>query len=191
MYRVKLPALIGAGDNKDKPSLIEITSAKMTVDDGQGGKTGLKFGKASYVDAAGKEHIGIPAQDWEYPQFGPEPTKNDKGVYQPLSEDQAKEAVDEMIKDAGGIVAFAENYNDATKKAALNDGKNYIRTKEDGDPDSIVLEGLRRSREFTWAASERVTNKSVREGAEKLVEEIDSLSPDEAKKRLLQLLGRA
>jgi Arc/MetJ-type ribon-helix-helix transcriptional regulator len=190
MFLVTLVSKILAGPNKDKPNLIEITSTKLTVDDGNGKQVPLRFGDESYVDSTNKEHVGIPAEQWAYPQFGPEPSKNDKGEYLSLSDEQAQQALDEMMKDAGGIVPFVENYNDATRKAALDSGKIYIRTKEDGNPSDIIREGIRRAKEFTWAAASRVTNKSVREGAENLLADIEKLSKDEMAARLKALLGK-
>lgn len=188
MYHVKLASTIGAGENKGKPNLVEITSAKVFEVNESGDKVGIKFGNHSYVDAAKKEHIGIPGHDWSYPQFGPEPGKDDNGNYTELTEDQAQQAVDEMIKDAGGVVRFAENYNDATRTAALNTGKNYIRTKEGvTDRDAVIAEGIRRSKEFTWAAAERVTNKSVKEAVSRLAEEVDEIDDIEELKRRLKM----
>lgn len=195
MYFGRLASTISSGPNKGKQAIVEITSAKSTVINSETGKPeGIRFGDTvSYTDENGKDHVGIAAEQWEYPQFGPEPGRDDKSNYLELTEDQANEALQEMIKDAGGIVRLVENYNDATQKASLNTGKNFIRTKEGVTPDSadkVVEEGLRRSKEFTWAGAERVTNKSVRESAEKLEEEIEELSKDEIIARFRAMLGK-
>lgn len=170
MYFRSLPAEISSGENKGKPNLVEITSAKLEKD----GKP-VKF--------------EIAATRFQYPQFGPEPAKDDKGNDQDFTEDQAKAAIEEAVKDAGGYVAFVGNYNDSTRTAALNKGKNYIRTKETGEPDAIVEAGLDLSKNFTWASAQRVTNKEVREGVENLVQDLDNLDEATLKARLKALMG--
>lgn len=191
MFHVALPEKIGAGPNAGKPNLIAITSAKLTTTDTENKKVSLKFGTDSYVDSAGVTQIGIPAGQFQYPQFGPEPAKDDKSNYIELTDEQAQAAVDEAIKDAGGIVRFVENYNDATRTAALNKGKNYIRTKESGDPAAIVAEGLKLTQNFSWAAAERVTNASVKAAVSELADNLDNLSLEEIKARLKASLGRS
>jgi hypothetical protein len=184
MYHVSLPSLIASGENKGKPSVVEITSAKLTA--------------KQIIDGVEKDvpvKFSIPAEKFKYPQFGPQPAekKNDKGEVvgeEELSVDQAKQGIDEAIKDAGGEVRFLENYNDATRQAALNKGKNYIRTKETGAPDDIVEAGLKMSTEFTWAAAERVTNKQVRQEVEAIIADIDNIPQDELKRRLLAMMGK-
>lgn len=192
MYLRSLPSVIGAGDNKGKPNLIEITSAKMK--DAQGNS--VKFGDATYVDAKQVEHTGIPAESFRYVQFGDEPVKNEKGEYLELTEEQADKVIQEFIKDSGGAVRAAENIQDATKAASLKAGKDYIRLREDGEPSKIVAAGLEKCSSFSWAQAERVTNKSVRENAEKLAEDVDDLLATEEgraelKKRMLAMFGKA
>lgn len=196
MFHATLEKLVGAGANKGKPNVVEITSAKMQKDG-----VSIKFGKTitddqgnaiQYEDAKGgkSDKVGILASLFSYPQFGPEPGKNDKGEYVPLTDDQARSGVEEAIADSGGVVRFLENYNDATRTAALNRGKNFIRTKEDGEPDKIVEEGLRLSRDFSWAQAERVTNATVRQNAEKLVDEMDQLSDEELRARMKAMFAK-
>lgn len=186
MWFGSLPAVIGSGANKGKPNLKEITSAKMTGTDGKK----VQFGDGTYTDAENKTHVGIPGESCQFPQFGPEPTKDDKGVYAELTEDQAQQGIQEFIKDSGGAVRALENINDATAKAAVKKGEVYIRTAEDGEPAKIVQHGLQLMHDFSWAQAERISNKSVREGVDALVEEVDNLSADEIKARLKTLLGK-
>jgi hypothetical protein len=175
MYHVALPSEISSGENKGQANMVEITSAKLTR------KEGDKDVPVKFV---------IAAELFRYPQFGPQPAKDENGKEVELSEEQAKSGVDEAVKDAGGYVRFLENYNDATRQAALNKGKNYIRTKETGDPSAIQDAGLALTQGFTWAAAERVTNKAVREQVENIVNDLDNLSPDEVKARLRAMLGK-
>lgn len=176
MRHVSLPAKIASGENKDKPSIVQISSAKITRKDENNKDVALVF--------------EIPAEKFSYPQFGPEPAKDDKGNELELTEDQAKEALDEMVKDAGGVIRLVENYNDATRTASLNKGKNYIRTKETGEPDAIVIAGLAITHDFTWAAAERITNKAIADEAKALADEVDTLDLATLKQRLLAMVGK-
>lgn len=195
MYHVALGSTVVNGDNKGNINLVEITSGKIVGADGKKIKYGTDF---EFKD--GTVHTGIPADSFKYPQFGPEPTKVDEKDkdgnvtgwhYAELTEDQANQAVQEMIKDAGNVIRLVENYNDATRTAALNLGKNKIRTKEgEGiDPAKVIEEGIRLVANFSWSQAARITNKSVRDDVEKVIEEMDSLSNDELKARLRAMMG--
>jgi len=170
MFFVSLPSKIQSGPNKDKPNLVEIKAAKL-------------------LDASGQAYVyKIPAELFSYPQFGPEPksvTDSDgKVTVVAQTDDEAQEGIDEAIKDAGGKVKFLENYNSATKTAALNEGKGYIRTKESGDPSDIQQKGIEMSHDFTWVTAEKKTAKDIANEAEDLASMADDLDPAELKRRL-------
>lgn len=179
MFLLSLPAKILSGDKKGQDSFVDVKSAKMTGPDGK------------------PIQYQIPAQEFQYPQFGPKPiieskTEGDKVTETeiPLTDEQAQEGIDEAIVDAGGKVKFLDNYNSATRTAALNGGKGLIRTKETGSIADIIAAGLTFAREFSWAKADKLTNKEVREQVEALENQLDSLSGEELKARLRAILGK-
>lgn len=176
-YTRTLPAEIQSGENKGKTAYVQITNEK------------LGFPKDS--------PLKIEQARFKYPQFGPELTvevvKDAEGKITSetevaLTEDQARIGLEEFVANAGSAARALEIVNDATRDAALYDGKNYIRLAESGDADTVTNVGLSKSAEFTWKAAERVTVKELKAGMDSLRENFKNLTPEQIAAQVAQLL---
>lgn len=175
MYFRSLPAKITSGENKDKQAFVQITNEK------------LGFPKT--------KPLQIEQDKFEYPQFGPEPTvtkdESGKETVTALTEEQGRAGIDEFIANAGGAVAALEVINTATKTAATNEGKLYIRQQEAGDLNSIIETGLKRSHDFTWKGVEKVSNKEIVAGVKSLQANMAAMSAEEIAAEVRRILGQA
>lgn len=182
-YTVKLPATYESGEKKGQPAFVVIANEKLgyPADERKDGKV------------VNETALRVPQGNWEYPQFGPEPEeiKNEKGEvtgYKPLTEEQARVALEEFIVNAGSAARAAEIVNDATRDAALYEGKSHIRLAEEGEAEQVVKIGLSKSRDFTWKTTERVSVKEIKAGMESLREDFKNLTPEQIAARVAQML---
>jgi len=170
MYFRTLPKEITSGENKGKQAFVQITNEKL---------------------GHPKDNPILVEQDrFEYPQFGPEPTKDDKGKEVDLTEEQAQAGIQEFIDNAGSALKALDVLNDVTKKAATTEGKNHIRLQEAGSVDDAVAAGLKRSHDFSWKSVERASNKEVVSAVKDLKSRIDTLSPEEQLAELKKIFNQ-
>lgn len=178
MFTRRLASLITSGEKKGEKAQVKITNET------------LGFPK--------ENPLLIDQDSFEYPQFGPKPEeiKNEKGEItgeKDLTEEQAQVGLDEFVVNAGSKVRALEIINDATRDAALYEGKSHIRLydQKTEDVQSVVNVGLKKSREFTWKATERVTVKEFKNALDEMRGSLDSLTPEQIAERVKKLLGAA
>lgn len=183
MFFRTLSAKITSGPNKDKANTVDITSSareKTVIDE----KTGAKeLVSVKYV---------IPAEKFSYPQFGQEPTLDVNGNELPLTEDQAKEGIDEAAKSAGSYVELLDVLNSATATMSLNKGKNKIRLNASTtlSDDEIIADGLATTHDYSLAKTERVSTATIKSQAGEILAKSDSMSKEDLVAALEAMLGK-
>lgn len=180
MFTRRLGKFITSGEKKGQQAYVKVTNDELGFD---------------------KDNPLLVEQDkFEYPQFGPQPevevTRNEDGtikaeVEKPLTEDQAQEGVKEFVASCGSAVRALEIINDATRDAALYEGKSHIRLADKGqNVDDVVAVGLKKSREFSWKEIARVTVKEFKATMDDIATNLEALSAEEIAAKVKALLGR-
>lgn len=173
MYFANLPAKITSGEKKGQDAVVTITNNGKLVEN-----QNVEF--------------EIPQASFEYPQFGPDPRSTDaegKVTERELTDEEARAGIEEFIQNAGSAVRALEIINDATKTAAVNGGKNKVRVATTGTREAIIEMGLKTSREFTWAAVERVTTAKIRDTLDQIKSAgVDEIPADQLREMLKRLI---
>lgn len=200
MYHKSLPAVYASGKQEGQQAFVQIANESIGHPADE---------KNSAGETVKETALRIKQNDFVFPQFGPRPTTEDvkdkegKVIGQrevPLTTEQAREGIEEAIKDAGGEVQFLSIHNDNTRDQAVKEAKAYIRTFEgakDGSTNvaDVVLAGLKKALEFTWKAAEKITVSQFREEVRKVqAVDIDKLyeqDPAEVLKMMKELLAKA
>lgn len=167
-YLEKLPAKYESGDHKGEQAFVKITNDK--------------------VGRPKTNPIMIEQNRFEFPQYGPKPEYDDKGNQtNVITEDQAREAFNELAEQAGGWVRLL-NYNNASIKSdAVDAGKLYIRTAESlpkaDTPEQalemLIIGGLKRTSEWSLKTTEKVTAKEMKDTVTNLLANLSNLSNDQ------------
>lgn len=160
MYTEALPAKYESGDHKGEQAYVKITNEKL--------------GRPK------TNPIQIEQDKFVFPQFGPAPQFDEKGVQiNSPTEDEAKTAMNEVAENAGGWVKLLNYINASVRSDAVDSGKGYIRTAEAGEVDNVVAAGLKRTLEFTLKGAEKVTAKEIKGVVDGLLANLSQLSNDQ------------
>lgn len=186
MFHRTLPATIQSGENKGEIAYRLVTNDK------------LGHPKDS--------PIKIEQSRIEYPQFGPKPETKTRIVGEgdkrrevveevALTEEQAKQGIEEAIADAGGAVPFLNSYNEVVRDEAIKDGLSPLRQHEGGegiDVAKLVEAAINRIRNFTMKAAERVTVAQFRQELNAMKDlDLDTLDAETLRAKMKALLGKA
>ena len=154
-------------------NLVRITNPKVAgeleIDEDKDSPT---FGQPKNVDEAGNVKPGhtfvIPAPQFEYPQY---------------------DTVAEFFDDCGGEDKALSILNGMKRDAALDAGKQKIRTTVTGSKQDIIAAGLKAVKEHNFLVTESISAKEAKDLLTSLGGRIKDMDPKDIQAELAKALG--